>query len=116
MKTILFLALTTILSTNNFTEKNNKVSIQQFIEAIESEDFELVENALKSRMISANQKFNGKTLLIYAVISDKAEMINLLVRYGANLNTTADDGLTPMEYAEKLNKIYAKAEIIVITA
>ena len=80
------------------------------------EDFELVENALKSRMISANQKFNGKTLLIYAVISDKAEMINLLVRYGANLNTPADDGLTPMEYAEKLNKIYAKAEIIVITA
>ena len=44
------------------------------------------------------------------------EMINLLVRYGANLNTPADDGLTPMEYAEKLGKVYAKAEIIVITA
>ena len=116
MKTILFLALSTILTTNNISEKSNKVSIQQFIEAIESEDFELVENALKNRIISANQTLNGKTLLIYAVISDKAEMINLLVRYGANLNIPADDGLTPMEYAEKLDKVYAKAEIIVITA
>jgi len=50
MKTILFLALTTILSTNNFTEKNNKVSIQQFIEAIESEDFELVFDFCKSKI------------------------------------------------------------------
>ncbi|MGB2305539.1 MAG: ankyrin repeat domain-containing protein [Flavobacteriaceae bacterium] len=116
MKTILFLALSTILSINNINEKTDEVSIQQIIEAIESEDFELVENALKNRIISANETFNGKTLLIYAVISDKAEMINLLVRYGANLNTPADDGLTPMEYAEKLGKVYAKAEIIVITA
>jgi len=76
----------------------------------------LVENALKNRIISANQTFNGKILLIYALIGDKAEMINLLVRYGANHNTPADVGLTLMECAEKLDKVYAKEEIIVITA
>ena len=43
-------------------------------------------------------------------------MINVLVRKGCSLSVTGEDGYLPEEWAKKLNKFHALAEIIVITA
>ena len=43
-------------------------------------------------------------------------MVRLLVLRGARLDYVDDEGYNPKEYARKTQKIYALAEIIVITA
>ena len=115
MKTFLIYFLTTLLSssTSSFT---SEVSAAQIISAIASDDYLFIENALSQKSIHPNQFFDGKTMLIHAVILDKPEMVNLLVRRGAQLSLPCNEGLTPLEYAEKLESIYSQAEIIVISA
>ncbi len=115
MKTILIYFLTSFFTLPTPTS-NGDVNAAQVISAIASDDYMFIENALTQKTIHPNQLFEGKTMLIHAVILDKPEMINLLVRRGAQLNYPCSQGLTPMEYAEKFKSIYAQAEIIVITA
>ena len=116
MKVFLIYFLTAFFSSPVPTSKVEVIKAAQVISAIASDDYLFIENALSQKSIHPNQLFEGKTMLIHAVILDKPEMINLLVRKGAQLSYPCNEGLTPMEYAEKFESIYAQAEIIVITA
>ena len=115
MKTFLIFFLSTFLNNSTPTAVSD-VSAEEIISAIASDDYLFIENALSLKSIHPNQFFDGKTMLIHAVILDKPEMVNLLVRRGAQLGLPCDEGFTPLEYAEKLESIYAQAEIIVISA
>lgn len=115
MKLLLIYTLMNVF-TNNTAETNIEISAQTVITAIAEDDFRFMESAFKQRLLNPNQLYNGKTLLIHAVLLDKAEMVNLLVSRGALLDIPGDEGLTPMEYARKIQAIHALAELIVIAA
>ena len=53
--------------------------------AIQTENYEYIEELLQSGTISPRMMINGKPLIIHAAIYDKAEMILLLASYGAML-------------------------------
>ena len=91
-------------------------TIESFVNAIKEDNFNYITSVLKSKQLNVNQAYNGKSLLLYAIDFDNAEMVNLLVRYGARLNVTNEAGETPREYAKSQNKILALAELIVIMA
>lgn len=96
--------------------KPEEISAEEVVSAISNENFVWLESVIKSRQLNPNLMIDGKTLLIHAVMHNKAEMINLLVRNGANLDLEDINGNTPYQCALKWNKIHALAEIIVITA
>ena len=113
--------LINILLASLFLNINTSVSIEDIttdniIEAIENNNFEFIERGLSKGLINGNATYKGKTLLIHAVMNDNAEMINVLVRKGCSLSVPGDEGYLPEEWARKLNKVHALAEIIVITA
>lgn len=112
----LILSFTLFFTVNTTGTISNEITAEQIILAIAEDDFEFITTAINSRQINPNELFNGKTLLIHAVEHDKAEMINLLVRLGARINAVGEDGYRPMEIAKRQNKIYAQAELIVITS
>ena len=95
---------------------NREITTDNIISAIENNDFEFIERIISKGLVDRNGLYDGKTLLIHAVIDDNAEMINVLVRKGCSLSVTGEDGYLPEECAKKLNKFHALAEIIVITA
>ena len=108
--TSLFLGLITfgsnILSINNLETK--------LLDAVAHEDYIFVEQAIDTNLITPNKKIEGKTLLIYACIYDKAEMVLLLLNKGAALEMPCDEGLTAEEYAIINNSIHALAQIIIV--
>ena len=115
MKSLIF-NLLILFSLNATKAVANEITAEQVITAIAQDDFDFITQAIMTRQINPNELFNGKTLLIIAVEDDNAEMINLLVRLGARLSTVGVDGYRPMEIAKMQQKIYAQAELIVITS
>ena len=104
------------LSTNIVEEKSSNIGEQAVI-AIQTEDYVYIERLLQSGTISPRMMVNGKPLIIYAAIHDKAEMILLLATYGAMLvDPTCEEGKDIMEYAKEYNSIHAQAQIIIIKA
>ena len=90
---------------------------QQTLTAVQTENYEYIENLLVTGVISSRMKVNGKPLIIHAAIHDKPEMILLLAKYGAMLiEPLCDDGKDIMEYAKENNSIRAQAQIIIIKA
>jgi hypothetical protein len=131
MKKILFTALLFSLTLSNATEvtiakdslsietlkETNTVIEEKILLAIQSENYESIEELLKSGTISPRMRINGKPLIIHAAIHDKAEMILLLATYGAMLiEPVCDEGKDIMEYAKENKAIHAQAQIIVIRA
>jgi len=116
MKFLYTFSMLILVSNNSFINSIEKISTEKVISAIENNNYSYIEEILDKRLIGRNDLFNGKTLIIHAVINDNGEMINLLVRKGCSLQVSCEDGYLPIEWAEKLNKIYALAEIIVISA
>ena len=110
---IFFISLFFNINTSLF---NEEITTDSIISAIENNDFEYIERIISKGLIDRNGIYDGKTLLIHAVVNDNAEMINVLVRKGCSLSIPGEDGYLPEEWARKLNKIHALAEIIVITA
>ena len=53
--------------------------------------------------------FNGYAPLHYAVIADDVDCIELLIRFGANLNASDSEGLNPMMHAVRLSNRAADA-------
>jgi|TARA_B110000503_G_scaffold24010_1_gene37737 hypothetical protein len=89
---------------------------EQVIESIKSNDYNSVKELLSNRFISASLIVDGKPLLVHAVINDKPDMVNLLIRYGAQPYTDyCDQGYNALEWAIKSESYYARAELIVIT-
>tara|TARA_Y100000389_G_C17150597_1_gene359417 strand:- start:130 stop:525 length:396 start_codon:yes stop_codon:yes gene_type:complete len=131
MKKFLFSALLislTTLSASEILVTKDSLSIQALEEkstlleekalmAIQTENYEYIEQLLQSGKINPRMKVNGKPLIIHAAIHDKAEMILLLATYGAMLiEPICDEGKDIMEHAIENNALHAQAQIIVIKA
>ena len=122
-----FISLST-LSASEVLVTNDSISIEAVKEkitlleekalmAIQTENYEFIEQLLKSGKINSRMKVNGKQLIIHAAIFDKAEMILLFATYGAMMiEPICDEGKDIMEYAIENNAIHAQAQIIVIKA
>ena len=102
------------LSINIVEEKSSSIEEKALI-AIQTENYAYMEQILQSGTISPRMVVNGKPLIIYAAIYDKAEMILLLDNYGAMLvDPICEEGKDIMEYAKEFNAIHAQAQIIII--
>ena len=102
------------LSINIIEEKSSSIEEKALI-AIQTENYAYMEQILQSGTISPRMVVNGKPLIIYAAIYDKAEMILLLANYGAMLvDPICEEGKDIMEYAKEFNAIHAQAQIIII--
>ena len=102
------------LSINIVEEKSSSIEEKALI-AIQTENYAYMEQILQSGTISPRMMVNGKPLIIYAAIYDKAEMILLLANYGAMLvDPICEEGKDIMEYAKEFNAIHAQAQIIII--
>ena len=102
------------LSINIVEEKSSSIEEKVLI-AIQTENYAYMEQILQSGTISPRMVVNGKPLIIYAAIYDKAEMILLLANYGAMLvDPICEEGKDIMEYAKEFNAIHAQAQIIII--
>tara|TARA_B100001996_G_C18666335_1_gene595023 strand:- start:2066 stop:2428 length:363 start_codon:yes stop_codon:yes gene_type:complete len=120
MKSTAALILSFIFSIHLFSAEKgftiDTISVTKITSAIENNDYTFFENAFKTKTLNVNQKINGKTLLIYASILDKPEMVNFLIQNGANLKTLCVNGFNAFQYAKKNKSHYALAELIVISA
>ena len=98
-------------------EQKNTLLEEKALMAIQTENYEYIEQLLQSGKINPRMKVNGKPLIIHAAIHDKAEMILLLATYGAMLiEPICDEGKDIMEHAIENNALHAQAQIIVIKA
>lgn len=102
------------LSINIVEEKSSSIEEKALI-AIQTENYAYMEQILQSGTISPRMVVDGKPLIIYAAIYDKAEMILLLANYGAMLvDPICEEEKDIMEYAKEFNAIHAQAQIIII--
>ena len=98
-------------------EEKSTLLEEKALMAIQTENYEYIEQLLQSGKINPRMKVNGKPLIIHAAIHDKAEMILLLATYGAMLiEPICDEGKDIMEHAIENNALHAQAQIIVIKA
>ena len=114
-KSLIFLFLSLCIYTHNIVPKNTFE--QQVLSAIQNEDYNKIENLIKSKKLSPHARINGKPLIIHAAIHDKAEMILLLANYGALLvEPFCDEGKDIMDHAIENKSIHAQAQLIIIRA
>ena len=86
------------------------------VEGIIKNDYKVVSDLLSKRLINSRSVVDGKPLLIHAVINDKPDMVNLLIRYGAQPYAGfCDEGYNAHEWAVKSQSYYARAELIVVS-
>ena len=98
-------------------EEKSTLLEEKALMAIQTENYEYIEQLLQSGKINPRMKVNGKPLIIHAAIHDKAEMILLLATYGAMLiEPICDEGKDIMEHAIENNALHAQPQIIVIKA
>ncbi len=88
------------------------VEINSFCMAIVKGDFETVKSLIALGE-DVNQKSMGKTPAIYAARFNKAEILQLLIDNGADLNIKCNKGYTAKKYAKLSN---AKDALAVIEA
>ncbi len=104
------------LSIEVLEDKLNLIE-EKALKSIQTENYEYIDQLIRSGKINPRMKINGKPLIIHAAIHDKAEMILLLATYGAMLvEPKCDEGKNIMEYAKESNAIHAQAQIIIIQA
>ena len=124
---VFLISLTTLCAAEDLLPKDSlsvqtvdeKIALieEKALMAIQTENYEYIEELLQSGTISPRMTINGKPLIIHAAIHDKAEMILLLASYGAMLiEPICDEGKDIMEHAKENNAIHAQAQIIVIKA
>ena len=86
------------------------------VEGIIKNDYKVVSDLLSKRLVNSRSVVNGKPLLIHAVINDKPDMVNLLIRYGAQPYADfCNEGYNAHEWAVKSQSYYARAELIVVS-
>lgn len=86
------------------------------VEGIIKNDYKVVSDLLSKRLINSRSVVDGKPLLIHAVINDKPDMVNLLIRYGAQSYADfCNEGYNAHEWAVKSQSYYARAELIVVS-
>jgi ankyrin repeat protein len=57
----------------------------EYVQLIQNNDLDEMENLLENKI--ADISVNGQTLLVYAIQSNKVEMVRLLLEFGANPNS-----------------------------
>ncbi len=86
------------------------------VEGIIKNDYKVVSDLLSNRLINSRSVVDGKPLLIHAVINDKPDMVNLLIRYGAQPYADfCNEGYNAHEWAVKSQSYYARAELIIVS-
>ncbi len=100
------------LNANNQSTFDGAILLQ----AIESENYDLVEQIIVEEKLDLNTYYEGKTFLIHATIKNKPEMVRLLFSYGADITMPCEHGYSPEEYAQFNEAYNAWAEIAVIKA
>ena len=127
LSTVFLISITTLSASEMLVTKDSlsikaveeKITLLEgkMLMAIQTENYEYIEQLLQSGKINPRMKVNGKPLIIHAAIHDKAEMILLLATYGAMLiEPICDEGKDIMEHALENNALHAQAQIIVIKA
>ena len=127
LSTVFLISITTLSAAEMLVTKDSlsikaveeKITLleEKMLMAIQTENYEYIEQLLQSGKINPRMKVNGKPLIIHAAIHDKAEMILLLATYGAMLiEPICDEGKDIMEHALENNALHAQAQIIVIKA
>ena len=108
---ILNLSNATSATTTLANDYNNII-----VEGIIKNDYKVVSDLLSKRLINSRSVVDGKPLLIHAVINDKPDMVNLLIRYGAQPYADfCNEGYNAHEWAVKSQSYYARAELIVVS-
>jgi ankyrin repeat protein len=110
-KTIFMIALIVGASftTANATEGNNEtatnevsvttvVKVNPFCIAIAKGDFDTVKKMIQFGE-NVNKSSNGKTPLMYAARYNRVEIVSLLLKNGAKLDSKDRDGRTAIDYA-----------------
>ena len=119
MKKIFFLL--TILSLQfQFANQESFVKVNEYnqiiIKEIINNNYKVVNDLLSKRLINSRSVVDGKPLLIHAVINDRPDMVNLLIRFGAQPYADyCDEGFNAHEWAVKSESDYARAELIVVS-
>ena len=86
------------------------------VKGIIKNDYKVVSDLLSKRLINSRSVVDGKPLLIHAVINDKPDMVNLLIRYGAQPYADfCNEGYNAHEWAVKSQSYYARAELILVS-
>ena len=79
------------------------------VEGIIKNDYKVVSDLLSKRLINSRSVVDGKPLLIHAVINDKPDMVNLLIRYGAQPYADfCNEGYNAHEWAVKSQSYYER--------
>ncbi|WP_411030344.1 ankyrin repeat domain-containing protein [Spongiimicrobium sp. 3-5] len=114
-----FMLVVTSVSAENKIDLNDNTSatimvesfeINSFCKAIIKGDLETVQKLI-SLGEDVNKKSLGMTPAMFAARYNKAEILELLIKSGANLRTKSDDGHTAKKYAELSNAVDALAVI-----
>lgn len=113
--------LLTILSLQfQFANQESFVKVNDYnqiiIKEIINNNYKVVNDLLSKRLINSRSVVDGKPLLIHAVINDRPDMVNLLIRFGAQPYADyCDEGFNAHEWAVKSESYYARAELIVVS-
>jgi len=102
MKTLLLVYILNFFSVNAKTVKNQNMEIinqSSIIKAVEQNQLEEVEKALKNGIDVNTQNHEKKSLLLIATHKGNFEMAKLLVSYGANVNLQDEISDSPFLYA-----------------
>ena len=114
---ILFTIPFLVFSQTEATSIQEKIKLQQqFLEAIFNEDYSRIETLIQNNTLDLNDYYEGKTLLIYASIKNKSEMVRLLCHHGADPTKRCIEGYSPKQHAIANNAYQAAAEIVLIIA
>ena len=119
MKAIIFIFLSCMLTFAHAQIdpiENSIFSDSLFVDAIMSEDYNLLDSLLKEGKVNVNHLYNGKTFVIYACIFNKPEIVRFLYNNGADIGIRCEDGYLPEDHANANNAIHALSEIVIIKA
>ncbi|MDC0210613.1 hypothetical protein OAJ91_02665 [Flavobacteriaceae bacterium] len=115
MKNLIFLLFVSQFAFASINLNSNNSVEELMLKSIKSNNLDEVKKLLSSRKLSARSVIDGKPLLVHAVLNDNANVVNLLIRYGAQPFTDiCSEGLNAMEWSKKSNSYFARAELIVI--
>lgn len=88
--------------------------IADIISAVQVGDYDIIKDALRRKLITANSKDSqGCYLLHWAAINNRSSIVNLLIDNGADINVTGGLlGETPLQWAIR-RKYYSMAYLLI---
>ncbi|KAA5824162.1 ankyrin repeat domain-containing protein [Algibacter amylolyticus] len=103
----------TPVDTNVSYEAAPYFKVNSFCVSIAKGDLETVQKLI-SRGADVNEKSNGMTPIMYAAKFNRTDILELLIKHGANLKAKCDKNKTALKYAKLHGAI--DAEVILVKA